>query len=144
MLRSSPKQQGGNVIIIVLLVIIGIAFLLSCNSNKLPSSVSKILPGSKDDPKTVLVSHHNQKGNTTYTVQVAATTDRSRAHEIARAFIKDAYPNVRVEGERYGNNNAMYKVRIGKFQQQNKAKALQERILRAYQQNYRDSFVYSY
>lgn len=144
MLRSPPKQQGGNVIIIVLLVIIGAAFILSCNTSKLPDSVSKILPSDKDDPKTVLVNHNQQQRTPNFTVQVAATSDRYRAHEIARAFIKDAYPNVRVEGERYSNSSTMYKVRIGKFQREYQAKELLNRILRAYQQNYHDSFVYAY
>jgi cell division protein FtsN len=138
--HTSPykRTQQGNVFIIVLLLIVGGMFLFACyNPEKVPPSVSGVLP---KPPQTI---NHHYSNQAIYTVQVAATTNRERAFQVKQAFKREGY-SARVEAEKYGREGLIYKVRIGKYSNERPARQLSHKIRQVYSQNYADSFVYAY
>jgi cell division septation protein DedD len=139
--HKSPhtRAQQGNVFIIVLLLIVGSLFVFACyNPDKVPKSVSGVLP---TPPPSANNYHHSNQA--IYTVQVAATTNRERAFQVKQAFKKEGY-SARVEAEKYGREGIIYKVRIGKYSNEHPARQLSKKIRKVYSQNYADSFVYAY
>lgn len=131
------RTQQGNVFIIVLLLVVGSMFAFACyNPDKVPQSVSGVLP----TPPQPINNYSNQA---IYTVQVAATTNRERAFQVKQAFKKEGY-SARVEAEKYGREGIIYKVRIGKYSNERPARQLSNKIRKVYSRNYADSFVYAY
>lgn len=148
------NKQTGNAIVTVLIVLAILGFGLACfKPASLPDKIRDVLPDKQQSNN----NQNNGSGNDgyyddyaddvkprgVYTVQVLATPNRQEAFDYKYALVKDGY-SARVEEGRYSNHGIYYKVRIGKYNHQNEALGVRDRIKRTYIKHFHDSFVYRY